>query len=410
MAASSMSEGMATAKRSPEMRAATEFAGRCLRSRSPICPIAWSPTCMPKFSLMTCSSSMSTYNRLQRRSRDSASLNMQLDALFERGARQQSGQCVVAGFDAGGHAAGEQVGEMHVAPDEFGRVEFAKQRQHAGGAAAALAQRTGQDAIRNRHLPGLRGDPVDHQRIAPRLRDRQQLFLRARENRRVGVFRPGECQALVGHHDAGEHALEMPGGVGEQRLQIVGAAGLRVAAGHRQQQLEILVAGGQVLVEFLDVGARQQVTAQQLQRRLQVLEHVGERQQVRVLGLRAAHHGHHRGQRHRVRHAARIDRPGASSGRAACCPTRARVLERAFELRDGLQHQREQFRIGVGDARPEKLAGVIEQAQRRRARQQRAHQLRVRLHGGFEGHQPWTIAQLRPYDVDAVGVFAFSGP
>ena len=37
IAASSISEGMTTAKRSPEMRAATEFGGRCLRSRSPIC-------------------------------------------------------------------------------------------------------------------------------------------------------------------------------------------------------------------------------------------------------------------------------------------------------------------------------------------------------------------------------------
>ena len=100
--------------------------------------------------------------------------------------------------------------------------------------------------------------------------------------RRVGVLRPGECQALVGHDDAGEHALEVPGGVGQQRLQVVGAAGLRMAAGHRQQQLQVLVARGQVFVEFLDVGARQQVAAQQLQRGPQVIVHVGEWQHVRV--------------------------------------------------------------------------------------------------------------------------------
>ena len=169
----------------------------------------------------------------------------ELDALFERGARQQAGQRVVAGFDAGRHAARQQVREMHVAADEFRRVELAEQRQHAGGAAAALAQRTGEDAVRNRHLPGLRRDPVDDQRIAARLRDRQQLFLRAREDGGVGAFRPGERQALVGHHDAREHALQMPGGVGQQRLQVVRAAGLRMAAGHRQQQFEILVARAQ---------------------------------------------------------------------------------------------------------------------------------------------------------------------
>ncbi len=78
---------------------------------------------------------------------------------------------------------------MHVAADEFRRFELAEQREHAGGAAAALAQRAGEDAIGNRHLSGLRRDPVDDQRIAARLRDGQQLLLRAREDADVAVFR-----------------------------------------------------------------------------------------------------------------------------------------------------------------------------------------------------------------------------
>ena len=171
IAASSISEGMTTAKRSPEMRAATEFGGRCLRSRSPICAMAWSPTCMPKFSLMTCSSSMSTYRRLQRCPRGLAFDEHELDALLERRARQQARQRVVTGLDARGDAARQQVGEMHVAADELRRFELAEQREHARGAAAALAQRAGEDAIRDRDLPGLGRDPVDHQRIAARLRD-----------------------------------------------------------------------------------------------------------------------------------------------------------------------------------------------------------------------------------------------
>jgi hypothetical protein len=42
----------------------------------------------------------------------------------------------------------------------------------------------------------------------------------------------------------------------------------------------------------------------------------------------------------------------------------------AVLLGDRLQHQGEQFGVGAGDARPQQLAGVIEQAQRGRARQQ----------------------------------------
>jgi hypothetical protein len=198
----------------------------------------------------------------------------ELDALLERGARQQAGERVVAGLDAGGHAARQQVGEVHVAADELRRVEPAEQRQHARGAARALAQRAGEDAKWNGDLAGLRGDLVDHQRVAARLRDRQQLFLRARQDGGVAAFGPGERESLVGHHDAGQHALEMRGGVGQQRLQVVGTRGLRMAAGDRQQQLEILVARGQVFVELLDVGARQQVAAQQLERRPQVVVHV----------------------------------------------------------------------------------------------------------------------------------------
>jgi hypothetical protein len=79
-------------------------------------------------------------------------------------------------------------------------------------------------------------------------------------------FRASERESLVGHHDAGQHALEMARGVRQQRLQVVGARSLGMTAGHRQQQLEILVARGQVFVELLDVGARQQVAAQQLER------------------------------------------------------------------------------------------------------------------------------------------------
>ena len=95
----------------------------------------------------------------------------ELDALLERGARQQSRERVVTGLDARGDASRQQVGEMHVAADEFRRFELAEQREHAGSAAAALAQRAGEDAIGNRHLAGLRRDPVDDQRIAARLRD-----------------------------------------------------------------------------------------------------------------------------------------------------------------------------------------------------------------------------------------------
>ena len=112
---------------------------------------------------------------------------------------------------------------MHVAADELRRFEPAEQREHARGAARALAQRAGEDAIRNRDLAGLRRDPVDDQRIAPCLRDREQLFLRAREDAGVAGIGMREHQSLVGHDDAGEHALEMAGGIGEQRLQIVGA-------------------------------------------------------------------------------------------------------------------------------------------------------------------------------------------
>ena len=69
-----------------------------------------------------------------------------------------------------------------------------------------------------------------------------------------------------------------------------------MTAGHRQQQLEILVARGQVFVELLDVGARQQVAAQQLERRTQVVVHVRERQHVGVVRQPVADHGDHRGQ------------------------------------------------------------------------------------------------------------------
>ena len=100
-----------------------------------------------------------------------------------------------------------------------------------------------------------------------------------------------EHQALVGHDDAGEHALQVAGGVGQQALQIVGAARLRMTAGHRQQQLEVLVARGQRLVEHVDVGARQQVAAQQLERRLQVIVHVGKRQHVGIDLEPVADHG-----------------------------------------------------------------------------------------------------------------------
>jgi hypothetical protein len=113
----------------------------------------------------------------------------------------------------------------------------------------------------------------------------------------IARLRPGQRQPLVRDHDAGEHALQVPGGIGQQGLQIVRAAGLRVTAGHRQQQLEILVARVQVLVELLDVGARQQVAAQQLERGLEMVVHVRERQHVRIAGEPVAHHGDHRGQR-----------------------------------------------------------------------------------------------------------------
>ena len=85
--------------------------------------------------------------------------------------------------------ARQQVGEVHVAADEFRRFELAEQREHARGAAAALAQRAGEDAIGNGDLPGLRRDPVDDQRIAARLRDGQQLLLRAREDGGVAALR-----------------------------------------------------------------------------------------------------------------------------------------------------------------------------------------------------------------------------
>ena len=114
---------------------------------------------------------MSTYSRLQRWPRGFAFAEHELHALLERGARQQARKRVVAGFDARGDASRQQVGEVHVAADEFRRFELAEQREHTGGAAAALAQRAGEDAIGNGHLSGLRRDPVDDQRIAARLRD-----------------------------------------------------------------------------------------------------------------------------------------------------------------------------------------------------------------------------------------------
>ena len=149
-----------------------------------------------------------------------------------------------------------------------------------------------------------------------------------------------EHQALVGHDDAGEHALQMAGGVGEQALQVVGAARLRMTAGHRQQQLEILVARVQRLVEHVDVGARQQVAAQQLERGLQVIVHVGERQHVGIDLEAVADHGDDRGDIAALRRAARIDRrarrraarsagrrrrllPGGSSRCAMACSTSA---------------------------------------------------------------------------------------
>jgi hypothetical protein len=167
-----------------------------------------------------------------------------------------------------------------------------------------------------------------------------------------------------------------------------------MAAGHRQQQLEILVARGQVFVEFLDVGARQQVAAQQLERRPQVIVHVGERQQVGVAGQPVADHGHHR--RERAAFVAQPEQIGRRLvGQGAVLAHGVRLPRGAglrVELRDALQNQREQLRVGARDARPQQLAGVIEQAQRVGARQQRAHQLGVRCHGGFEGHQRRTIA------------------
>jgi hypothetical protein len=66
-----------------------------------------------------------------------------------------------------------------------------------------------------------------------------------------------------------------------------------MAAGDRQQEFQVLVARRQVLVEFLDVGPRQQVTAQQFQRRPQVFLHVGQRQHVGVGGQPVAHHRGH---------------------------------------------------------------------------------------------------------------------
>ena len=184
---------------------------------------------------------------------------------------------------------------MHVAPDEFRRFELAEQREHAGGAARALAQRAREDAIRDRDLAGLRRDPVDDERIAPRLRDGQQLALRAREDADVAALGMREHQALVGHDDAGEHALQVAGGVRQQRLQVVGAGGRRMTAGHRQQQLEILVARAQRFIERVDIGARQQVAAQQLERGLQVIVHVRERQHVGIARAAVADHGDDRG-------------------------------------------------------------------------------------------------------------------
>ena len=405
IAASSMSDGMATAKRSPEMRAATEFGGRCLRSRSPICAIAWSPTCMPKFSLMTCNSSMSTYSRLQRCARVSASLNIELHALLERGARQQAGNGVVTGFDAGRDVAREQIGEVHVAPDELRRLEFAEQREHTRGAARSLAQRARQDAIRNRDLSGLRRDPVDDQRIAARLRDGEQLLLRAREDGDVAGLRPGERQPLVRHDDAGEHALEMSGGVGQQRLQVVRAAGLRVAAGHRQQQLEVLVARAQVFVELLDVGARQQVAAQQLERGPQVVVHVGERQHVRIDASRlhttvttAASHI-------AARRAARIDRPALRPAARSAGRRRSGRRRPGLDLRDRLQHQREQVGIGVS---PRSTTAAC-----RCCRTGTAPPRAAAASARAARTVPWSLRTTstrdhppnHPYDVDGVGVF-----
>ena len=64
-----------------------------------------------------------------------------------------------------------------------------------------------------------------------------------------------------------------------------------MTAGDRQQQLQVLVARGQRLVEHVDVGARQQVAAQQLERGLQVIVDIGERQHIGIDLEPVADHG-----------------------------------------------------------------------------------------------------------------------
>ena len=218
-----MSEGMTTAKRSPEMRAANGIRRQMLAQqvadlRDRLVAHVHAEVFVDDVQLVDVDVQQAPALAAR-----VAVAEHELDALLERGARQQAGQRVVAGFDAGGDSCASEIREMHVAADEFRRLELAEQREHARGAAAALAQRAGEDAIGNRDLSGLRRDAVDDQRIAARLRDGEQLLLRAREDADVAVLGIREHQPLVGHDDAGEHALEVAGRVREQGLQIVGA-------------------------------------------------------------------------------------------------------------------------------------------------------------------------------------------
>jgi hypothetical protein len=125
--------------------------------------------------------------------------------------------------------------------------------------------------------------------------------------------------------------------------------------------------------------------------------HVGERQHLTVGGRPVADHGGYR------RHFARIAQPEQIGGTV--------VWQRAMHagivgvaLSEGLQHHGEQIRVGAGRAAPEQLSRAVEQAHGTRSRQQRAHQLGVGLHGGFEGHQRRNITDRCSHDVDAVGV------
>jgi hypothetical protein len=121
-----------------------------------------------------------------------------------------------------------------------------------------------------------------------------------------------------------------------------------MAAGHGQQQFEILVARAQVLVELFDVGAGQQVAAQQFERRLQMIMDVRERQMVRVGRQPIADHGGDG--RQRAPFVAQPEQIGGCLVRQGGVHTVAAIVGRCFGPGDGLEHQRKQLRIGVRHA------------------------------------------------------------